>query len=295
MRVTLGLCLVFILVAHGPATPASAESLKASAKWGVDFGDAHCIAYRSFDKAGEPVLLTVKAPVMGDDLQVSIHAKSKGGTVYGEQLRGTWQVDGGPPVKITALKFHPAKARDDILMMNIPRAALSPIIARSATMSLVFGKTVSHSMRIEGLGSAMKVLDDCVAGLQTDFHVTEQARANYAAQLASPNTKIPDSKPTDGSTHAKAIPVGNLFSSDDYPSDALFEGDDGVVRAVLLINDKGRVADCTLTKTSGVALLDAQTCAVVRERARYKPALDPAGLPRRDVDTYTVRWFIPDR
>ena len=97
----------------------------------------------------------------------------------------------------------------------------------------------------------------------------------------------------DGSTPAKTD-LSRYFSSDDYPSNAIDARDDGIVRVVLLIDEKGRVADCTLTKASGVAALDAQTCAVARERVRYKPALDPQGVPRRDVGVTSITWRMPN-
>ena len=295
MRVLSGLFLAAAagLTVAGWTAPAWAAPLQASSKWGVDFGEAHCIAYRSFDTAGKPLRLIVKAPVLGDDLQVSISTEGRTGGHYDEQLRGTWRIDDGPQVKVTVLAFRPEKNINHVLMMNLPRSSLARLIAKPGTMSLTISSKLSHTMRIEGLGAAMKVVDECVAGMRKDWNVTNEIVADYAAFLAAPPKKwTAPAEPIDGSKRAKTDSLARYFSSSDYPSTALADGDDGIVRFVMLIDEKGRVADCTLTKTSGVAVLDAQTCAVVRERARFKPALDSAGKARRDVGTTRVSWQL---
>ena len=42
---------------------------------------------------------------------------------------------------------------------------------------------------------------------------------------------------------------------------------------VILIDEFGKVADCTVTQTSGAASIDAQSCAVIRERGKFRPAI----------------------
>jgi protein TonB len=58
---------------------------------------------------------------------------------------------------------------------------------------------------------------------------------------------------------------------------------------VVLVDEAGKVADCTLLETSGVAALDAQTCAIIQRRARYKPAIGLDGKAARAVDTARIR------
>ena len=66
----------------------------------------------------------------------------------------------------------------------------------------------------------------------------------------------------------------------------------GVVAFALLVNEQGRVADCTVIKTSGAAALDAQSCIVLRQRATFHPALDPAGKPAKDALVGRIRWKL---
>jgi TonB family protein len=87
----------------------------------------------------------------------------------------------------------------------------------------------------------------------------------------------------------------SYFSTDDYPAEALRLVEQGTVRFAILVDAEGRVADCTVTVSSGSASLDEATCRIVRERMRYRPAGDPQGnaVARREADL-AVTWSLPD-
>lgn len=62
---------------------------------------------------------------------------------------------------------------------------------------------------------------------------------------------------------------------------------------LLMIDEKGAVVDCVTVESSGVATLVAMGCQVIRERARFTPALDINGKPTRDTYlTPTLTWRI---
>jgi protein TonB len=82
-----------------------------------------------------------------------------------------------------------------------------------------------------------------------------------------------------------------LFDSGDYPAQALSEGDSGITRIVALIDQKGGVAECMVDETSGIATLDAMTCIIVKERAKFVPAVGQDGKPARSATTTRVRWI----
>ena len=77
------------------------------------------------------------------------------------------------------------------------------------------------------------------------------------------------------------------------PQDALDANQTGSASYLLMIGRDGSVMDCVVNESSGVASLDAMGCQVIRERAKFKPAIDAAGKPT--VDTYgtpPIRWMI---
>lgn len=86
----------------------------------------------------------------------------------------------------------------------------------------------------------------------------------------------------------------SLFSTDDYPQSAIRNEEQGTTAVRLTIGTDGRVADCTVTSSSGSTALDNATCNIIRRRARYTPAQDQAGNPVAGSDSTRIRWELPD-
>lgn len=87
--------------------------------------------------------------------------------------------------------------------------------------------------------------------------------------------------------------LGSYFSTDDYPAAALRAEAEGTTGFTLSIGPDGRVANCTVTRPSGNAGLDAATCRILRSRARYTPARDQSGNPTSGTDRGSVTWRLP--
>ncbi|HVF83853.1 MAG TPA: energy transducer TonB [Sphingomicrobium sp.] len=85
-----------------------------------------------------------------------------------------------------------------------------------------------------------------------------------------------------------------LFSTDDYPQDAIRNEDQGTTAVRLTIDGSGRVSGCTVTASSGSSSLDNATCRIIRARARYTPAKDQNGQAIADSDSARIRWVLPE-
>lgn len=79
----------------------------------------------------------------------------------------------------------------------------------------------------------------------------------------------------------------------DYPPRALRERMEGSVGFQLEVGANGRATDCTITQSSGYAVLDERTCRSLMRRARFIPALDDEGYPTAGRYVSSVRWTIP--
>ncbi len=93
----------------------------------------------------------------------------------------------------------------------------------------------------------------------------------------------------------KASPRGNpgrWASNDDYPPRAQREEREGTTSFRLSIGPDGRVSDCSITGSSGHADLDAETCKLMRQRARFTPELGRDGNPTTGSFASRVRWQI---
>lgn len=108
-----------------------------------------------------------------------------------------------------------------------------------------------------------------------------------------------------GAGHAEAAPdtyrgpplspasVAQHFTRDDYPAEALRRREQGTVWFRVDVGANGRVAACTITRSSGSADLDAATCRIVQRRARFAPARDAAGNALPDSISTHMKWRLP--
>jgi protein TonB len=86
---------------------------------------------------------------------------------------------------------------------------------------------------------------------------------------------------------------GRWVSDGDYPGGAFRREEQGLTGFAVSIGPDGRVRDCTITRSSGSAELDAATCAKVSLRARFAPATDETGAAVAGRYTNAIRWQIP--
>ena len=73
----------------------------------------------------------------------------------------------------------------------------------------------------------------------------------------------------------------------------LRKGMQGAVRFRLTVEADGSVSDCQLNEGSGWPLLDANTCTVLRKKARVLPAIGADGKPVRMPWSSTFNYSLP--
>lgn len=86
----------------------------------------------------------------------------------------------------------------------------------------------------------------------------------------------------------------SYVSNDDYPAAALRSREEGTVGYRINVGPDGRVADCTITASSGSATLDDATCRLIRARARFTPARNAGGEPTADTVNARYTWRLPE-
>jgi TonB family protein len=94
-----------------------------------------------------------------------------------------------------------------------------------------------------------------------------------------------------------AAPANPLpwYSFDDYPMVAFQKQWKGAATFELLVDPQGRPTDCTITRSSGYADLDRETCFIAMHRARFTPARGPDGTPVYGAYRSMVKWHRPDQ
>lgn len=117
----------------------------------------------------------------------------------------------------------------------------------------------------------------------------------------APGATVPSARPQrakrdrGGSERASEATANlvSLFSTDDYPREAIRNGEEGTVAVTLTVNAEGKVADCAIDQSSGSPSLDVQTCRILWTRAQFTPARDSQGNAVQDTFHQRIRWELP--
>lgn len=88
------------------------------------------------------------------------------------------------------------------------------------------------------------------------------------------------------------VNLGGLLRNDDYPAAARAAREEGMVDFTLDVGANGRVTGCTITRSSGSAILDSTTCRLMRSRARFTPATDANGATVPDKLAGKIVWRL---
>jgi TonB family protein len=254
------------------SVPAIADPIPKSPtdRWVVDFDDAQCVAMRNYGTKDSPFVLALKQPALGEVMQLSVVRRGIGPR-FAEQHDASISLDEGKSIALTVVSAAVKQTGNIIVRTNIPRSTFD-LVARSRTMRIRAKDQLDEAFQLSQVDGVLKVLDQCAADLQHAWNVTDPEVATLKKRAS-------------GS-------IAGLISPDDYPGVALDEDQGGTVSYALLIDEKGKVADCTVIDTSGVAALDAQSCAIIKAKAQFVPAVGSDGKPAKDATTGKITWKI---
>lgn len=87
--------------------------------------------------------------------------------------------------------------------------------------------------------------------------------------------------------------IGGGISDRDYPRELSDAGISGTVAVRYRVGIDGRARECTVTRSSGSAALDAHTCALIERRFRFRPSRDAAGRPVPSIIVENHSWIMP--
>ncbi|HEX8240542.1 MAG TPA: TonB family protein [Allosphingosinicella sp.] len=87
--------------------------------------------------------------------------------------------------------------------------------------------------------------------------------------------------------------LASYVSDADYPTTAVRNEEQGTTRFKLAVGPDGKVRECTVTSSSGSPALDATTCKLMRQRAKFTPATGTDGKPTGDTVASAIRWVLP--
>ena len=266
--VKIGLAAVCAAALIGTQAAATAP-LQPVSGWRVNYDAAQCVAFRDYGTSDKPLDLVLKPSPKGTVMRVFVFRR--GGAGEAEQLPVTLWL--GSDREFSSLLHY----RDDtnglgITAINLPMTLIRANLA--APNLRIESQVADHNFALSQFGPLVAELDKCVADLQEYWNIGDAYRSNVATE-AKPKR-----------------PLRSLFSPLDYPRTAIQKNQEGAVTLSFLVDDKGKVADCTVDETSGIALLDTMSCYVISKRAQFTPALGRDGKPIRSAYTERVVWNI---
>ena len=257
-------------VAAAPFTASAAEPLSPTAKWVVDYAEHQCVASRSYGTADVPLALAFKPSPLGDVLQFTVVKNVMGGDP--QQAPITIRIGDHSPIEMKALAFNATRAKARMYRVNLPMGELDRM-ADASTLSVEMDGGIKRTFVLSQMKAVAAELTKCVADLRNHWNIGPENEAKFKSKSAGPN-------------------LASFFKDEDYPDIAIRNEQDGVVRFALLIDEAGKVADCTLIETSNVPLLDAQSCAILMTRAKLTPAIGLDGKPIKDARASKVTWSL---
>ena len=265
--------LVAGVVAILSAPAATAATRAPTGKWIVDFGESQCVASRNYGTAASPLLFGLKLPAAGNVVSLMILRPSNGGGRFPEQIDTEIQLDWSKVLRKSALALNVSETKQRLIRIILPLSEFVDL-AKSRSAAFKIGGELNETFQFSQMPELVKALDECVVGLRQYWNMSEAEGPNpVLRERVSGNLQ-------------------NIFSPGDFPAVAVRKGIEGAVAVALLIDEKGKVADCTVVSTSGAPALDAQSCYVITRRAKFKPAIGSDERPARDSYLQRINWRL---
>jgi len=269
-RVFVILALNSSVAVGAPIPSPSPEPLQPVSKWDLDYAETQCAAMRDYGDARNPITLGIIPSPAGDTYELKI-ARKRTGSGLPQEFEGSIDFGAGP-AKAWLVQYGSAVGKTVIDEFHISGAEMQA--ARAAkNVTLKIGSSTDVVLELDSMPELMDGLQTCTADLRNFWNMDGEKNGRIVAGAKG------DLRPA--------------FSSDPYPSDAVNHEQEGDSQYLLLVDERGAIAACHVLKASGVPLLDAMGCAVMKQRTKLKPALGPSGKPvRSTLVTPPVSWKL---
>lgn len=259
---------LLFLAASTLSMPAWGKALTPVENWVVDYREDQCLATRRYGDLAKPVTLAVRPAPNGETYELLL---SKPGSASTAAAEAKGAVDfGGGEIKAWLLSYGTKGSQSKVYQFRIPAAEMAQA-ASATTVTLRPEGEAPVTFSLSSMKALLDTLRVCTADLQKYWN----ADGERLGAIATPSKGD----------------VRGVFTANDYPADAIYRNQGGTSQFLLLIDEKGSVAGCHVQKASGIPVLDAMGCQVIRLRSKFSPARDRSGKPvRSTVVTPPIVW-----
>lgn len=253
-----------IIAALSAPSALAAAPLEASGAWHLDYEATQCVASRNYGTESKPLILSLIPSVTGAAMRI-LFIRDGRATQRQEPARLALGKD--KPIDTFSFIYDVPDKNHRVIVINVPMTQVRA--AASSEMIGLESDALTADFAANSLPAVLTALDACLVDLQKAW--------NMETPLHRPET-------------AQDMPT--VFTAADYPPAAQYRGLSGHVRVSILIDETGKVADCTVDEPSGVGILDVATCYVIQKRAKFTPARDGKGNAVRSAVAQDVRWQL---
>jgi len=252
------------------ATSARAEVLQPVGNWVLDYRDDQCLATRDYGRPEKPITLGVRPAPNGETYELLV-SQPRQGPEFATESKGAVDFGHGS-IKAWLLSYGGKISKSNVYQFRVSAADMAQA-SSSPTVTFKPEGAPNLSFALRSMPALLKGLQDCLSDLQRYWNASGEKDGSIA-------------------TPAKGD-IRSVFTANDYPADAAQRDQQGSSEFLLLIDEKGSVAGCHVLKPSGVPVLDAMGCQVIRRRAKFTPAQGRDGKPiRSTVTTPPVVWRV---
>lgn len=272
--------------------------LEPSSPWTMNYADDYCRLSRSFGEGEQRAILMMDRYAPGVSFRLTLAGTATRAATFG----GEAKVQFGPGWNEQTIPFYsgtlgeklpawifagPARIRPLTEAQNaqVPEEGLAdttqiaPLSAadEAATTQLRFGRPLRRPLILHTgpMKQALDAMRACTDELVTHWGVDpEQIKAQS-------RPAVPRGSP------------GEWFRSEDYPSDMLSKGMQGIIHFRLTIGEDGKPLSCHIQQSTDPDGFDKMVCQRLMQRARFEPALDAEGKPMKAYYLNTVRFAFP--
>ena len=256
--------------AHAAAAAASPPPLMApTGPWNVEFADKTCLLSRPYGK-NRTTQLILKPAMLGESLEIIV-TRAKTPIVDSEHGRAVLSIGGTPSSAESYFRAY-STVKSRLLRVWIKEDAIA-LSAVRGTLQIDARPEGRYAFAVPGIDQARPVLSKCLDQLRAAYKIS-------STELAAIATK-PDATPA------------AVFSTNDYPLQAVKEGKVGTVGVLIWVEADGRVSTCEVIESSAAPILEKTTCNVLTKRAKFTPAKDAEGRAIRAPSFSRVRWELP--
>lgn len=282
-----GMSLVAALLAGQVQAASTALVLEPSSPWSMDYAEDSCRLARIFGTGDQSVFFYIERFAPSTEQFVVVAGKPL--SRYEKKPVGLRFSPDAPLRESTIFwgthgSFAPAVIAPTVDLVEKPAgepstdslfAVVSPEREKSINaFEVMTGKNVAVRLNVGSMGAAFEAMRKCTDELVTHWGLDVEVHRTLTSRA------IPRTSP------------GKWVTNDDYPSEALRKGAQGVVPFRLIVGADGVPTDCLVQRPTEPANFNEIACKLLMKRARFEPALDSTGKPVKSYYSSTFSFII---